>query len=339
MVAGEDVFEFRADGLVEAVHVGHRDALAVGRVGDEHAGGSGRCLPGREGFALQFDVFRNAGALDVGAGNLDGFGRDVGTVDFEVEGAFGRVVVVEAVEKLLVEVGPALEGESLAVDAGVDVCGDEGGLDEEGARAAHGVDQGALAAPAAAQDDAGGQDFVDGSLGLGHAVAALVERLARRVERENHILAVDVDVDHHVGVLEAHAGALVLAVAVLEPVDDGVLDAVCYESGVLELVGICDGVDREGFIDGEHGRPVEFLCVLIEAVGVAGAKFVERLEDAQCRAALQVCPVKSLEVALKRHHAASRHYIFGSNRAQFLGQHLFQALESLGHHFKFLFHR
>lgn len=72
----------------------------------------------------------------------------------------------------------------------------------------------------------------------------------------------------------------------------------------------------------------------------AGADdYLPKLEDAQCRAALQVCPVKSLEVALKRHHAASRHYIFGSNRAQFLGQHLFQALESLGHHFKFLFHR
>ena len=62
------------------------------------------------------------------------------------------------------------------VDTRIDVGGDEGSLDEECAGATHGVDQRTVSAPSAFQDYAGGQHLIDGGLGLGHTVAALVEQ-------------------------------------------------------------------------------------------------------------------------------------------------------------------
>ncbi len=284
MVTLEYVFEPVADQAVQPFHVLDADALAVGGIGNQHSS-FGSFLPFRQGAGMQLDHTADSGAAYVLRGDVDGAGRHVGPDYLVGELPFAGIVVIEAVKQLRVEVLPVLEGEMAAVDSRIYVGGDQGRLDQEGAGSAHGVDQRRIAPPAAFEDDAGGEHLVDGGLGLRHAVAALVQRLARRVERQRDLVAGDMHVDHHIGVLQAHAGALVIAVAVLEPVDDGVLDAVCDEARVGELVAVGHGVDREGRSHRHERPPVEFLGAVIQLVGVGGCELEYRFEDAQGGAA------------------------------------------------------
>ena len=226
------------------------------------------------------------------------------------------------------------ESEASAVNAGVDVGCDESRFDEEGARAAHGVDEGRLTAPSAHEDDACGEDFVDGCFGLGYAVAALVERFARGVERKGDFVARDVDVDHHVGVLKSDSGALVSAVAVFEPVDDGVLDAVSDIARVGKLLAVGRCVDGESLVEGHERRPVEVLGLFVEVVGIEGREFVEGLEDAQGGAAAKICLVECFERAGESDHPFAGLHVFGAEGAQFVGKNGFQSLEGLGNHVK-----
>ena len=335
--AGEDVLQPRAYSLIESVHVGSGDALAVGGIGDKDAGRHGRLGPLGYGLDFQVDIAADAGAADVAAGDVDGCRGDVGADDGELDGTLGRVVVPQTLEELGVEVGPMFEGEVLAVDAGHDVGGDEGGLDEERSGAAHGVDEGTLAAVAAHEDYAGGEHLGDGRLGLGRAVAALVETLAARVETERDVAAVDVDVDDDVGIGQTHARTLV-AVAVAEPVDDGVLDAVCDIARVLERVGVHHRVDGERLVERHETAPVELLDAVVERVGVVGLERVERLEDTQGRAAAEISLVKRLQVAAERDHAPAGGDVFGAEGTQLVGQDGLQTLQRLGDHLEFLFH-
>ncbi len=337
MVTLEDVLELVADQAVEPFHVVGTDTFAIGGICYQYAP-FGRFLPFRQGAGVQLDHAADARAADILGGDVNRAGRHVGADDFVGYLALFRIVVIEAVKQLRVEVLPVLEGEMAAVDTGIYVGGNQRGLDQECAGAAHRVNQGAVAAPAAFENDAGGEHLVNRGLGLRDAVAALVERLARRVERQRHLVAGDMDVDHHVGVLKAHARALVVAVAVLEPVDNRVLDAVGDEARVGELVAEGDGVNRERRPDGHERAPVELLGAVIQLVGVDGCELENRFEDAQGGAAAQVGFVEHLQVPLEGDHASPRFYVFCSEVAELFGQHVFQSLEGFGYHFKFVGH-
>ena len=188
MVALEYVFQFRPDHLVQPLHIVGADALAVGRVGDDGAVGRS-FVPGRQGLGFQLDHTAYAGALDVACGDFDGFWGDVGAIDFHIDVALVGVVVVEAVEQGGIEILPVFKGEMLAVDAGVDVGGDQGGLDQKSAGAAHGVDERSVAFPAAFENYSGGKHLIDRGFGLSDEVAALMERLAGGVERQSDVFA------------------------------------------------------------------------------------------------------------------------------------------------------
>ena len=83
-----------------------------------------------EVLLLHSDLFRQSGCLDVQACRVDSLHVDVVAIDMIWELALLRVVVIDLVEEVLVEVGPFLKGELLAEDARGDVAGDEGSLDE-----------------------------------------------------------------------------------------------------------------------------------------------------------------------------------------------------------------
>ncbi len=118
---------------------------------------------------------RHAGVFEVGCGYVDGFRRNVGANDGDGDFAFGAVVVIDFVEKVAVEVWPRFECEVFAEYAGGDVGCYQSRLAQEGAAAAHGVDERGVAAPAAAQYYSCRKHFVDGGFGLRHAVAAFVQ--------------------------------------------------------------------------------------------------------------------------------------------------------------------
>ena len=216
------------------------EALAVGRIADEGATG-GHNLYFVDVAAFELDVLVESCALDVGTGDSDGLALDVAAIDLVGELTLGTVVVVDVGEQFLVIVGPLLEGIVVTINARGDVGADEGSLDEECARAAHGVDQVGLAVPAAQQDDAGSEHLVDGCIGLPHTPAALEQRFAAAVERQGDLTSRDVDVEADVGIADADAGAL--AIFLVKEVGNGVLDTIGDKTGVVEILAIDGSVD------------------------------------------------------------------------------------------------
>ena len=138
---------------------------------------------------------------------------------------------------------PVFKRKSLAVAAWFDVGGNHGCFDKESSRSAHGIYEGAVAAPSALEDYSGGKHLVDGGFGLRLAPAALVERFARRVERQSDTVAVDVDVDHDIGIVETDTGSLVRTETVFEIIDNRVLYAIGHKARVCELRRVGCGVD------------------------------------------------------------------------------------------------
>ncbi|MNY12333.1 hypothetical protein D3C86_1454070 [compost metagenome] len=80
-----------------------------------------------------------------------------------------------------------------AVQASGQLARDERPFDGEGARAAHGIQEGHGAVVAREQESARGEVLAQGGLGGGLAVAAAVEVVAARVEREGDAIARDPD--------------------------------------------------------------------------------------------------------------------------------------------------
>ncbi len=234
-----------------------------------------------------------------------------------LELAFLAVVVIDGVEQVGIIVIPLLERILLAEHARIDVAGDECRLDQECSRAAHRVDQIALAIPTAQADDACCQHLVDGRIGLCLTPSALVERLATRVERQSHLVAIDVHVQAYVGVGYADAGATALMVHKI--VGYGVLDAIGDKAGVLELFAVGGRVDSKCLADFHHRCPFVALDLLVEVIGIGRAEFVKRFQHTQRGAQAEVSTIHQLLVALKRHHAYAFQNILGTQLAQLVG--------------------
>ena len=160
VVVDERMLERAADVAVQAQDVVGGDTLAVGRIG-HHDGGFGGLLQVAHVLLTDYDVVGNAGGLRILRRNGNGRMVDVVAVDFMVKLALLRVVVVDSVEKLGVEVLPALECKLFAEHARVDIPCDKGSLDENGARAAHGVDKVGLAVPSRQENHPSRQHFVE----------------------------------------------------------------------------------------------------------------------------------------------------------------------------------
>ena len=133
----------------------------------------------RKRFHLQLNVTAYSSALDVFASDSDSSWRNVGAINLAFEFTLCAVVVVERLVEVGIEVGPIFKCKMFAVDTGIDISSDEGSFNEESAGATHRVDKRSFATPAAAQNDASSKHLVDRSFGLSHAIATLMERLAR----------------------------------------------------------------------------------------------------------------------------------------------------------------
>ena len=192
--------------------VGCGDTFAVRRVGDD----DGLVLGLHEVLKvllLDGDAAGESGCLDVGASRVHGLEVDVVAVDMVLELTLLRVVVIDTVEELLVEVGPFLEGILLAEESRGHVACDESCLDGEGAAAAHRVDEIGIALPSGHHDDAGCEHLVDGSFDALLAVSSAVEALAAGVKAEGAVVLGDVDVESQVRIADRYVGPLACALA------------------------------------------------------------------------------------------------------------------------------
>ena len=336
LIAAKHLLELLPYALVEACDVVGPEPLAIGRIGD-HIALLGSLLQLAQVLLPHLDHLAQAGTLHVGLGYGHSLHSDVAAIYLVVKLPLARVVVVDFAVQLGVVVAPALKRKVVAVHAGVDVGSNQGCLDQEGARAAHGVDQIALAVPPAELDDAGGQHLVDGGIGLRHAPAALVERLARRVERERDLVARDVHVETQVGRVEPYRGPAPLGLH--KVVGNGVFHTIGDKSRVAEALAVYRRVDGKR-VGSLHDRaPVEALHFFIEVVGIGRAELVDGLEHAQCRVQAEVGAIHHLFVASEGDHALALLHILGAQLLQLVAQYALQTLEGLGHHFKIFTHR
>ena len=328
---GEIVLQLAADGLVEPQQVGRRDAFAVGRISDEQARMQ-RFLKILDVALLNGDFLGETGCFYVSGGDGNGVHIEVVAVDVVVEGVLLGVVVVHLLKEFAVEIGPFLEGILRAENTWRDASGNQGGLNEEGAGAAHGVDEIAFSAPSGHQDDAGSQHFVERCLHLLLPVAATVQTLARRVERQSAVILRHVNVELQVGVLQADVRAVAGLLAHL--VHDGVFHFVGHHLGVAELAGIDHAVDGKGGAVGEILCPIDSFHGVIHFVSRLGTEMFDGLEDADGGAQLDIGAVHHLQVAGEGHHAATDFDVVGSEPGEFFGQNVLQSLERFGDHFK-----
>ena len=163
VVAAEGMLQPFAYHLVGAQQVGCGDAFAVGRIHHDDA------LLGRSGEVFEVlladgDFLRQTGSPHVEIGGIDRLHVVVVAVDMMFEISFLRVVVVDFVEQVGIEVGPFLESKLLAENARRNVACDEGSLNGQRSRSAHRVDEVGFASPSRHENHAGSQHLVERSL-------------------------------------------------------------------------------------------------------------------------------------------------------------------------------
>ena len=233
-----------------------------------------------------------------------------------VELALLGVVVVDAREELLVEVGPFLEGEAFAEDARRDVARDECGLYGDCSRSAHGVDEVGVTLPSRHENHASCEDLVEGSLDTLLSVAAAVQGVAAGVEGQCGIVAGDMDMQADVRIGEGDVGSLSRALA--ELVHDGVLDLIGDEVGVAELVTVDDGVHGEGLSLGDIGAPVQVFHIIIYVVGGGSLEMLDGFKDTYGRVQLEVGTIHHFLVSGERDHTAANLNVVGAKLSELL---------------------
>ena len=325
-----------ADHAVEGVALTQPEALAIGRIGHQQRR-LGRCRAVLEGAMFHVDHVLQPRQTYVVPRDLYGRDRYVRAVDMVVEGALLRLgLLLDLSEELGIIVVPALEGEATAIAPRGDTAGDECRLDEQRPRPAHRVDEVALSLPARQTQDARGKHFAHRGLGLGGAPAALVQALARAVQRQRHLLLRDMDVEAQVRIVETHPWARPLLLH--EVVHQRVLGSVAYVAAVGEGVGVDHRVEGEGIRRPHPLAPVEAAQGLIELIGGTGAEACQRQQHAQRRTQLIVRAIEEGLIAAEGDHTAAFLHLLGAEGDEFLGQDGLQGLERLGDHSVGLMH-
>ena len=177
LVIYELMLQSLANHLIESQQVGSRDTFSIGRIRNDDA------LLLRLGevseiLLLNGNLLAQTGSLHVGSGN--GYGRttDVVAVNMVLEGMLLTVVLIDLIEKFLVEVRPFLKGIFLSVHTGSNASGYQCSLYGDGTASAHRVDKVALPMPTRQHDDTGCQHLVQGSLYTLLTITSAMQALA-----------------------------------------------------------------------------------------------------------------------------------------------------------------
>ncbi len=131
LVAGKSLLETLTYHLVGVQEVRGRDALAVWRV---HHDDALLCWLGEvlEVLLGDGDILAQSGSTNVEVSCVYSLHVNIVTIDMVLKLALLRVIVIDHVEEILVEIVPLLEGKLLAEYTWRDVAGDEGSFDGDG---------------------------------------------------------------------------------------------------------------------------------------------------------------------------------------------------------------
>ena len=274
-----------ANHLIGTQQVVGRYALAVWRIGHQNALVL-RLHEVLEVLLFNGDVVGETSGLDVQTGGVDSLDVHVVTVDVVVELALLGIVIVNLVEQLRIEVRPLLEGIFLAEQTGCHVAGNQCSLDEQCARAAHGVDKVCLAMPARHQDHTCCQHLVEWCLDRLLTVAATMQRVATGVKTQRTLVFGNVDVQADIRIGDADVWTLSGLLA--ELVNDGILYLVGYKLRMAEFLRENDRVDSKGLVDSDIFAPVKILNALIDIISRQCLKMLDGFQDADGSVQLEI---------------------------------------------------
>ena len=288
----------------------HESSRSSSRPRRSPYGGFTTTVDGRSGHEvarvrhLERDEVRDARGLRAQARERERAGVVVAAHQREVERRLDAVrgLGLQRVPHVHVVVEPALEREASA-EARRAVRGQPRRLDEEGAGAAHGIDERRGEIPVGQQEQAGGGRLVERALHLDRPPAALVQALAGQVAVQEHAVPLDDELERHVGILRVDArtapgpGAHVI--------DDGVLDPQRGVAGVADPLRVAHR-RRHGqrLVGRDPVRPVERGRGVVHVVGVAHLGGEQLLLHADRGAQPQVGRVREPPVAAERDPAA-----------------------------------
>ena len=168
------MFQAFAYHLIKIKQVARRNTLAIRRVSDDNALFC-RLFKLLERLNLQDYIFSNTGSLHVMSGNFVSFRIIVITVDFMIELALLRIIIVYRIEQILIEVFPFLESELLTEYARSNVTCYKSRFDRNSTRTTHRVNQIAFASPSGHQNHTGSQYLVKRSFYLLLTVATTMK--------------------------------------------------------------------------------------------------------------------------------------------------------------------
>ena len=241
----EFAFELFAQRAVDIGEIFGAQSFAVGRIGDEHSGHF--WLFEVADFALfHRDEIGHAGCFGIGQRGFDGTKVDVRTDDAVFESALVAVVFKNRAEQFGVEVFPIFESKFLTEHPGIDIACHERRLYENGTRAAEGVDEVAIEFPTTHFDEGGGEDLVDGGFDGCGAIAAQVETLPTRIERQRAIVFRYMNIESQIGIRHTDIGAFSFALHKI--VYNGVFHLVSHEFRIAKFGAVDGGVHHKGRI-------------------------------------------------------------------------------------------
>jgi hypothetical protein len=226
---------------------------------------------------------------------------------------------------------PTFETEACPQDARCHVVRDERSLDRERAGAAQRVDEARVARggdrrPPGPQQHGRCQILLERRRPLRAAIAAPVQAVAREVDCHRGDVAVDVQVDAHVGRGRVHRGP---AAALLpELVDDGVFRLERRELRVREHGATKRGVDRERTVGAQMRAPVDAAHAGIELLGCGRRKARKRQQHAIRNSRPQARLVSLLERCRTVDAGASDVHEQRAGVAQLLGMYPFATASS-----------
>ncbi len=138
------------------------------------------------------------------------------------------------------------------------------------------------------------------------------------------------DVEEQVGTSHAYRGTTPLGV--IEMVHDAILDSICYEFGMGEILAVHRRVYGECGVGSHVFPPVDLADYIVAFVGIMSGELLDGLENPEGRAATQIGFVHHFEIPLEADHAASHLHVFRAERNKLVAEHILKALEGLGNH-------
>ena len=273
---------------VEPQEVVGRDTFAIRRIGYDDALFLW-LLKLLERLELQYDVLAQSGCLHVVSSNFVRLRIVVVSINLMVEFTFLRFVVIDRVEKVLIEVHPLFECKFLAEYTRSNVAGNKCRFDRNSTRTTHRVDKVAFALPASHENHTGSQYFVQWSFYRFLTIATAVERFTRTVERQSTTVFSNVDVQQYIRIVDAYRWAFACLVA--EVVHDGILHLVCHELGVAEFIGEYHSIDGKALGVVQVLFPSDGLYIVVHFVGSVSLKMFDGFEDTDSGAQAEVCLV------------------------------------------------